>query len=129
MIYGMQETSEDIGDDGGTVVRDVYIEGLGLDMPNTVDAYRVGKRENGKTRPVRAEFPYPGDVKFVLTIAHKLKAKLPTVYLGPDRSKEERQAHNKLVTQMKTLIKQDSSKHYYIRDNKICHVDKKLSPG
>ena len=129
MFYGFEETTKD-EDNAAIAVRDIYVKGMKVPNPkNMIDAYRVGKKEAGKTRPVRVEFAYPGDVKFALMSAHKLKAVYPAVYLGPDRSKSERQAHNKLVTQMKELIKQDPNKHYYIRDNKICHIDKTLSRG
>ena len=57
----------------------------------------------------------------------KLKAnsELKSVYLSPDRTKEQRSAHGKLVNQMKEMIARDCSKHYFIRDNKINCVDKR----
>ena len=63
----------------------------------------------------------------ILKNAHKLKAhaELKTVYLSPDRTKEQRLAHGKLVKKMKELISRDSSKHYFIRDCKVNCVDKK----
>ena len=67
------------------------------------------------------------DVENILRKAHKLKSneEFKTVYLAPDRTPEQRAAHSKLVNQMKELIKNDSSKHYYIRDDKIKCTDKK----
>ena len=49
------------------------------------------------------------------------------VYLTPDRSKEERVAHSKLVAELKQKIGEDSSKYHYIRDSKIISVDEELS--
>ena len=48
------------------------------------------------------------------------------IYLAPDRTAEQRVAHNKLVNRMKELIKEDSSKHYFIRNNKIESTDKRI---
>ena len=126
MIYGAEEEEEE---DVSDIIENIYVEAFDCPSPKTIDIYRVGKKEAGKTRPLRVEFPLPGDVKHALLLANKLKDVYPTVYLGPDRNKEERQAHNELVSPMKDLIKQDPSKHYYIRNNKICHTDKKLSTG
>ena len=47
--------------------------------------------------------------------------------LDPTGLKKEQTAHKKLVTEMKNLIEQNPTKHYYIRDNKIRSVDKRLS--
>ena len=49
------------------------------------------------------------------------------VYLAPDRSKEERQAHSKLGAELKQKISEDSSKYHSIRDGKIISVDRALS--
>ena len=46
---------------------------------------------------------------------------------GPDRTKENQLAHNKLVKEMKQMIERDPCKHYFIRQRKICSVDKDLS--
>ena len=45
----------------------------------------------------------------------------------PDRTKEDRLAHTKLVKEMKQMIEKDPNKHYFIRNKKICSVDKSLS--
>ena len=42
------------------------------------------------------------------------------LYLSPDRSQDERISRQKLVQEMKERIKKDSSKKYYIRNNKVC---------
>jgi hypothetical protein len=89
----------------------------------------MGKKEPGKTRPIKVEFTNSGDVEYALVHARKLKtSKLNNVYLGPDRTKEERSANNKLVREMKLIIEKHSNKHYYIRNKKICSVDKASSP-
>ena len=96
-------------------------------LPTALNVYRLGKKEPNKTRPIKAEFGSFIDVDTILKNAHKLKANsdFKSVYLSPDRTKEQRVAHSKLVKQMKEMISKDSSKHYFIRDNKVNCVDKK----
>ena len=67
-------------------------------------------------------------VQYLLRRASKLKredGKFRSVYLAPDRSKDERLAHNKLVIEMKELMTRDFTKYYYIRDKRILSVDKR----
>jgi hypothetical protein len=81
----------------------------------------MGKEEPGKPRPIKVELTNAGDVQFALVNARKLKtSNLSTVYLGPDRTRDERLAHSKLVKEMKELIKKDpnTNRHYFIRNNK-----------
>jgi predicted transglutaminase-like protease len=58
------------------------------------------------------------NTKYILKNAQKLKAnsELKSVYLSPDRTKEQRSAHGKLVNQMKEIIARDSSKQRRRRD-------------
>ena len=97
-------------------------------FPDTLNVYRLGKQVSDKTRPIKVEFRSSSDVDVILKNAFKLKADsdLKSVYLSPDRTKEQRAAHGKLVKQMKEMITRDSSKHYFIRENKVESVDKKL---
>ena len=127
MIYGYPETENETDSEITRNVKNVYQE-MDCLVPKTIDIYRMGKKEPGKTRPIKVEFTNSGDVEFALVHARKLKTgQLNSVYLGPDRTKEERLAHNKLVKQMKIMIEKDSNKHYYIRNKKICSADKVLS--
>ena len=73
------------------------------------------------------DFRSSSDLDEILKNAYKLKtnSELKSVYLSPDRTKEQRSAHSKLVIQMKEMITRDSSKHYFIRDNKVNCVDKR----
>ena len=47
------------------------------------------------------------------------------IFLAPDRTPEQRAAHSKLVIQMKEMIKNDRSKHHFIKDNQVKFIDKK----
>jgi hypothetical protein len=93
-----------------------------------VKVYRLGKKAPNSNRPIKVEFQCSGDVENILKNAHKLKAKddLKSVYVSPDRTKEQRAEHSKLVKQMKQMISTDGSKHYFIRDNKVNCVDKRV---
>ena len=54
---------------------------------------------------MKAEFRSSSDVDDILKNAHKLKAnsELKSVYRSPDRTKEQRSAHGKLVNQIYVL--------------------------
>ena len=94
--------------------------------PETLDAYRLGEKQAGKTRPMKVTLRNAETVRYLLRRAHRLRddEKFKNVYLTPDRSKKERAAHSKLVSEMRGLIEKDSTKYYFIRDGKIKWVDK-----
>ena len=96
-------------------------------FPNADNVYRLGKKAPDKIRPIKVEFKSSSDVDVILKNAYKLKAnsELKSVYFSPDRTKEQRSAHGKLVNQMKEMIARDNSIHYFIRDNKVNCVDKR----
>ena len=131
IIYGLEEIADEEEEDLPAIVCGVY-DRTGFSCPaGTTDIYRLGKKTADKARPIKVEMETPGDVQFMLKNAYKLRADehFKLVYLAPDRTKEERKAHGKLINEMKELIKQDSSKHYFIRDNKVKSADKTLSTG
>ena len=100
---------------------------MSVPAPRTsLDCYRIGKKQAGKTRPIRLECQNHGDVDFALVHSRRLinSARHSSVYLGPDRSKEQRLEHSLLVKQMKELISKDASKHYFIRNNRVCSADR-----
>ena len=94
--------------------------------PDTLDAYRLGEKQEGKTQPVKVTLRNAETVRYLLRRAYKLKEsdKFKNVYLTPDRSKKDRTAHSKLVSEMRGLIEKDSTKYYFIRDGRIKWVDK-----
>ena len=95
--------------------------------PAIVDIYRLGERVADKIRPIKVELKSSSDVDIILRGAYKLRklGDLKSVYVSPDRTKEQRATHSKLVLKMKEMIKKDSSKHYFIKDSKVNCVDKK----
>ena len=128
-IYGYPESDKDIGFELNKAAKDI-IEGTGaLPAPRFYEVNRIGRKEQGKNRPIKVEFGSASDVEYVLMRARNLKdrEKFKNIYLGPDRTKEDQLAHNKLVKQMKQMIQRDPNKHYFIRNRKICTADKSLS--
>ena len=124
LIHGVEEK-----DNESTVeiVQNVYRK-LNFNPPNVLDCFRVGSKTTGKPRSIKAEMEHPTDVSALLRVANKLKTTdFRSVYLAPDRNKEEQAAHSKLVATMRTMIKQDPSKYYFIRHNKVNSLDKTLS--
>ena len=101
---------------------------VGAQFPQrNTEVFRIGKEEAGKTRPVRIEFPDADVARLLLGNAHRLKktGSYSRVYVAPDRTKEQRSEHSKLVKKLKDMITADPSKHYYIKNGQICKTDKR----
>ncbi|KAL5265759.1 hypothetical protein ACHWQZ_G006463 [Mnemiopsis leidyi] len=134
IIYGIEE-DEDLEADpdlNEKVMNEVVksICGLTIDdglAPKVKAICRIGQFDVNKSRPIRAQFINSRTVDTILKNASRLKTKpsLKSVYVLPDRTKEQRAAHAKLVHKMKELISRDNSKHYFIRGNVVKCVDKK----
>ena len=101
------------------------------DYPTITGKHRMGEKRPDITRPVKVQLACADIARLVVRNGYRLKTcdELKNVYIAPDRTKEERATHSKLVIKMKELIKQDASKHYYIRNGKVNIADKSLSPG
>ena len=129
MIYGCEESDNEANFEVNKTVKDVFQETHIFPIPHMGDIYRIGKKEPGKNRPIKVELGSASEVEAVLMHARNLKDSddFKNVYLGPDRTKENQLAHNRLVKEMKKMIEKDQSKHYFIRHNKICSADKGLS--
>ena len=62
----------------------------------------------------------------LLKNAGKLRSTdMRSIYVSPDRNKQKQAAHSKLVAEMRTMIKEDPNKFYFIRNNKVNFIDKK----
>ena len=121
----VEEIAED-DEDCGQLMGEIFEDMDCCSNVNTVDCYRIGKKETAKTRPIRIECKDRSDAQYYLFHARKLKKseKFSKVYLAPDRTREQRIAHNKLVKQMKEKIAADPGKYFYIRNKMICSIDK-----
>ena len=129
MIYGCQEKEKEAAFEITKTAKDVFDDAAVFPKPRICQTYRIGKKEQGKIRPIKVVLDNVDEVDFVLERARNLKDsdKFKQVYLGPDRTKENQLAHNKLVRQMKQMIEKDPNKHYYIRQGRMRSVDKELS--
>ena len=74
MFYGCEEKEDEGPKDVIDIVDEVYRKTGNFAAPsNMADCYRMGKKEPGKIRPIKAEFNSSGDVQFILTHARKLR--------------------------------------------------------
>ena len=89
---------------------------------------RVGERKDDNHRPVRVIFERKEEVTNVLARARRLKdsENFSSVFLGPDRTVEERKAHRKLVDELKVKRTQSPDMIFYIKENAVCS---KLRPS
>ena len=129
IMFGLEEEEEGNTEDVISTMDKVFKE-LQYEQPypEIEDSYRLGLRKPGVRRPVKVTLRSTELVQYLLRRAHLLRkneGNLSKVYLAPDRSKTERETHQKLVAEMKEMIRQDSSKHYVIRDDKVKCIDKR----
>ncbi len=92
-----------------------------------VDVHRLGKKNtSGPARPIKVCVSSSLIVDQILGNARNLRhtAKFKTVFLGPDRSVEQRQARKELVQEMKAKALAEQDKKFYIRDGKIHYVNR-----
>ena len=70
--------------------------------PKIKNISRIGQFDQDKSRPIKVEFSSYSSVANILKNARKLKlnSDFKAVYLSPDRTKEQRTAHSKLVKKM-----------------------------
>lgn len=130
MIYGLQEAEEGKEDDLVDAVEATFEKTGIVPYPPIHSVYRMGAKTPGKARPVKIQLSCAIHVQRVLSAASKLRSyegEFRTVYLAPDRTREQQLAHGKLVKEMKELISNNPSKYYFIRNNKINCIDKVLS--
>ena len=121
MIFGLpDEPDEDLN----KVVAQVF-EAIG-DKPR-VDVCRLGVKKSNKTaRPIKVTTSSTAVVNQVLSNARKLKLiqKYKSVFIRPDRSPEQRTQQRELINDLKKLIKDEPKKRHFIKNGKICSVDK-----
>ena len=117
MVFGLVETGTD------TLAADVHdmLQDIGVAEPHVASVVRLGA-ETTKVVLKNTEV-----AKRILQNAKQLKKcdKRKRVYLAPDRTREERDEHTKLVIQMKQMIKKDPGKYFFIRNKKVCSTDRK----
>ena len=64
MVYGVEESAED-DEDCEKLIADIFDDIMDcLSNVDTVDCYRIGKKETGKTRPIRIECKCRSDAQY-----------------------------------------------------------------
>ena len=120
IVFGLEEEAEE---DLGTKIGEL-MEDLG-EKPQLIDCKRLGKAATKK--PVKVTLRSPDVARQILANSRKLRqiAGRKTVFVCPDRTPEEREFYSKLNEEMKKKMKDDPGRYYFIRNKKICHVDRK----
>ena len=85
---------------------------------------RIGALQNDKNRPLKVKFDFKSTAFDLLAKSKNLKDSeiYGTVFIVPDRSREERIEHRKLVEQLKLIRTQNPEKRCYIW-NKAVHTE------
>ena len=85
---------------------------------------RIGALQNDKNRPLKVKFDFKSTAFDLLAKSKNLKDSeiYGTVFIVPDRSREERVEHRKLVEQLKLIRTQNPEKRCYIW-NKAVHTE------
>ena len=85
---------------------------------------RIGTLDKDKNRPLKVKFDFKSTAFSLLAKAKNLKdnEEYGQVFIVPDRSREERIEHRKLVEQLKLIRTQNPEKRCYIW-NKAIHKE------
>ena len=128
IIYGSKDNENDFPSDKVDGIFQALEE---EDNHQVLSSRRLGAFKKGSCRPIKVTLASADSVKQVLSKAKTLKtvsddlSQWRNVYLAPDRSREERLIHKKLVADMKQLITTEPSKHHFIRGGAIISVQRK----
>ena len=121
MMYGLEELDEDgSNEEDKRQIAEIMHE-IGL-FSGDVIIGRIGEVKEGNIRPIRVRFERKEYVLNVLSKARQLKNSelYSSVYLGPDRTMEQRTAHRKLVEELKKKRLESPDRVFFIKDNTVC---------
>ena len=121
MIFGKEEApNEDIVTTVAEILQDLN------EKPRVIECTRVGTSEQQKLRPIKVRLTSSDAVFNVLRNAKLLKKSCnnKATFIGPDRSKEERAEHKKLVDKMRTKMGDEPDRYHFIRGGVIRSVKK-----
>jgi hypothetical protein len=121
MIFGKSEVAEE---DVAVVVAELLHDMN--EKPRLIECRRIGAAGVDKSRPIKVKLSSSDAVVNVLRSAKALKnsSRNKTTFVAPDRSKEERLAHKKLVERMKLKMRDEPGMYHYIRGGTITSVKK-----
>lgn len=121
MVFGLKEEQKE--EDTSVKISDLFQQ---LGEKPRVEAVRVGKKTEGKSRPVKVTLSTSTLAHHILMKASKLRRveQHKNVFISPDRSPEQRAAHRELVLQLKKRAGDEPSSRHYIRGGKVFSVNK-----
>ena len=127
IVYGAKEGK---GEHTPEIIEDLLLAINEENKHQVLGSPRIGivKPDSERPRPIKVTLGSADSVKQLLSKAKTLKSlygsyeMFSKFYLAPDRTREERDHHRKLVEEMKSLISSEPSKHHYIRNGKIVSV-------
>ena len=120
-----EQDEEDPSENYDTVVASDIINSTGLyAVEGDFTTERIGALEKDKNRPLKVKFDFKSTAFDLLAKAKNLKDNedYGHVFIVPDRSREERLEHRKLVEQLKLIRTQNPEKRCYIW-NKTIHKE------
>ena len=100
---------------------DIMVE-IGVVYSGDVLIGRVGNIKEGSNRPIRVRMERKESVLGVIARARQLKNSetYSAVFLGSDRTQDERKAHKKLVEELKKKRSESPDRVFFTRENSIC---------
>ena len=118
VVFGLREMDESVEDTEKLV--DEICEQIG-EKPRVITSTRVGPKREGATRPILVSLESAASVQQLLYRARELKGweKYGKVFMGPDRSKDERVARKELVQELKRKREGEPGKRFVIRSNEV----------
>ena len=131
IIYGVKDSEKDYPSDKATELFQVLDE---EEVHKVLSTTRLGAFQKENCRPIKVTLASADSVKQILSKAKMLKTvglgdddkewkkEWKNHYLAPDRNREERLKHKKLVMDMKQLIKSEPNKQNFIRGGAIISV-------
>ena len=115
------DTSENYDDDTALEIKDSA--GVST-VEGEFTTERIGTLDKNKNRPLKVNFDFKSTAFDLLAKSKNLKddEQYGSVFIVPDRSREERIEHRKLVEQLKLIRTQNPNKRCYIW-NKAIHAE------
>ena len=126
IMFNVEEQDEEDPSENYDADTDLDImNSAGLDaVEGEYTTERIGALQNDKNRPLKVKFDFKSTAFDLLAKSKNLKDSevYGTVFIVPDRSREERVEHRKLVEQLKLIRTQNPEKRCYIW-NKTIHTE------
>ena len=120
IIHGLEEFNEEsLEEEVGKVLEKIE------EKPVIMDCCRVGIKKPDSKRPIKFTLRSSDMVNQILRKSKLLRTKegYSSIYISPDRTAEERRAFKKLLEELHSKRKTDTSKVHYIKNNKIVSAD------